>query len=127
MLRIIEGLHDQPAYVRNHRIGILAARPPVHPPARPPVRPSARPRSARRGRAAAGQHLPVVFRDPRATRMYPGWERVARDGVGVLRVEVAKNSPALRWAEEVAVKRFDARQRSRAVPMNQPPRFNRAR
>ncbi|WP_208882211.1 hypothetical protein [Streptomyces sp. PBH53] len=43
VLRIIEGLHDQPAYVRNHRIGILAARPPVHPPARPPVRPSARP------------------------------------------------------------------------------------
>lgn len=32
-----------------------------------------------------------VFLDPRATRLYPDWERVARDGVGVLRVEVAKN------------------------------------
>lgn len=32
-----------------------------------------------------------VFLDPRAARLFPDWERVARDGVGVLRVEVAKN------------------------------------
>ncbi|OYP14804.1 hypothetical protein CFC35_10020 [Streptomyces sp. FBKL.4005] len=35
-----------------------------------------------------------VFRDPRATRMYPERERMARDGVGVLRSEVAKNPRA---------------------------------
>lgn len=50
------------------------------------------PRPALQGvRAAVGEHLPFVFLDPRATRLYPDWERVARSGVGALRVEAAKN------------------------------------
>ncbi|GAB2889495.1 helix-turn-helix transcriptional regulator [Streptomyces deserti] len=79
VLRIIEGLHDQPAYVRNNRMDILAANP--------------------LARALLGEVFEqepantcrFVFLDPRGTRLYPDWERVARDGVGVLRVEVAKN------------------------------------
>ncbi|MGW0818028.1 helix-turn-helix transcriptional regulator [Streptomyces viridiviolaceus] len=78
VLRIIEGLHDQPAYVRNNRLDILAANP--------------------LGRAL---HAPVfeyeppntcrfVFLDPRAPGFYLDWERVARNGVGVLRVEAAR-------------------------------------
>ncbi|GAA4836483.1 helix-turn-helix transcriptional regulator [Saccharopolyspora rosea] len=79
VLRIIEGLHDQPAYVRNNRMDILAANP-----------------LARALHHQAFEHEPVnpcrfTFLDPRATRFYPDWERVARDGVGVLRVEAAKN------------------------------------
>ncbi|GHA48058.1 transcriptional regulator [Streptomyces canarius] len=79
MLRLIEGLHDQPAYVRNNRMDILAANP--------------------LARALLGEVFEqepantcrFVFLDPRATRLYPDWERVARDGVGVLRVEIAKH------------------------------------
>jgi hypothetical protein len=79
VLRIVEGLHDQPVYVRNNRMDILAANP-----------------LARALHCQAFGQGPVntcrfVFLDPRATRFYPDWERVARDGVGVLRVEVAKN------------------------------------
>ncbi|MGI5429623.1 helix-turn-helix transcriptional regulator [Streptomyces sp. CA-179760] len=79
VLRIIEGLHDQPAYVRNNRMDILAANP-----------------LARALHHEVFELEPVntcrfVFLDPRATRLYPAWERVAREGVGVLRVEVAKN------------------------------------
>ncbi|MER8002131.1 helix-turn-helix transcriptional regulator [Streptomyces sp. NPDC095613] len=79
LLRIVEGLHDQPAYVRNHRMDILAANP-----------------LARALHCELFESEPVntcrfVFLDPRATRLYPDWERVAREGVGVLRVEVAKN------------------------------------
>jgi MmyB-like transcription regulator ligand binding domain len=32
-----------------------------------------------------------TFLDPRATRFYVDWERIARDSVGALRVEVGKN------------------------------------
>ncbi|MBI0296784.1 helix-turn-helix domain-containing protein [Streptomyces sp. PRKS01-29] len=79
VLRILEGLHDQPAYLQNNRMDVLAANP--------------------LGRALHYQLFEMeqpntcrfVFLDPRATRVYPDWERVARDGVGVLRVEVAKN------------------------------------
>ncbi|MFH9085605.1 helix-turn-helix transcriptional regulator [Streptomyces sp. NPDC017673] len=79
VLRIIEGLRDQPAYVRNNRMDILAANP-----------------LARALHYEAFEQKPAntcrfVFLDPRATRLHPDWERVARDGVGVLRVEVAKN------------------------------------
>ncbi|WSQ09381.1 helix-turn-helix transcriptional regulator [Streptomyces sp. NBC_01231] len=79
VLRIVEGLRDQPAYVRNNRMDILAANP-----------------LARALLSEVFEVEPVntcrfVFLDPRATRLYPDWERVARDGVGVLRVEVAKN------------------------------------
>ncbi|MFF5856384.1 hypothetical protein ACFY8B_12195 [Streptomyces sp. NPDC012751] len=78
MLRISEGLHDQPAYVRNRRIDVLA----THPLARALLGEVERePANACR----------FVLLGPRATRMYPEWERVARDGVGVLWVEVAKN------------------------------------
>jgi transcriptional regulator with XRE-family HTH domain len=78
VLRIIEGLNDQPAYVRNNRMDILAANP-----------------LARALHFEMFEHEPVntcrfVFLDPRATGFYPDWERVARDGVGVLRVEAAK-------------------------------------
>ncbi|MDX2530020.1 helix-turn-helix transcriptional regulator [Streptomyces europaeiscabiei] len=79
VLRIIEALHDQPAYVRNNRMDLLAANP-----------------LARALFSEVFEVDPVntcrfVFLDPRATRLFPDWERVARDGVGVLRVEVAKN------------------------------------
>ncbi|WP_328745967.1 helix-turn-helix transcriptional regulator [Streptomyces sp. NBC_00285] len=79
VLRIVEALHDQPAYVRNNRMDILAANP-----------------LARALFSEVFEVEPVntcrfVFLDPRATRLFPDWERVARDGVGVLRVEVAKN------------------------------------
>ncbi|MFJ9123388.1 helix-turn-helix transcriptional regulator [Streptomyces sp. NPDC102340] len=81
VLRIVEGLHDQPAYVRNNRMDILAANPLAR---------------ALHCELFATAAEPVntcrfVFLDPRATRLYPDWERVAREGVGVLRVEVAKN------------------------------------
>ncbi|MEU4489997.1 helix-turn-helix transcriptional regulator [Streptomyces purpurascens] len=79
VLRIINGLHDQPAYVRNNRMDILAANP--------------------LSRALYGEVLEqkpantcrYAFLDPRATRFFPEWERVARDAVGALRVEVAKS------------------------------------
>lgn len=79
VLRIIEGLHDQPAYVRNNGMDILAANP-----------------LARALHCQAFEQEPAnscrfVFLDPRATLFYRDWERVARDGVGVLRVEAAKN------------------------------------
>ncbi|MGA5894715.1 helix-turn-helix transcriptional regulator [Streptomyces venetus] len=79
VLRIVEGLLDQPAYVRNNRMDILAANP-----------------LARALHSAVFEREPVnpcrfVFLDPRATRVYPDWERVAREGVGALRAEVAKN------------------------------------
>ncbi|MEV4112525.1 helix-turn-helix transcriptional regulator [Nonomuraea sp. NPDC049695] len=79
VLRIIEGLHDQPAYLRNNRLDILAANP-----------------LARALHCEAFEQEPAnpcrfVFLDPRARTFYPEWERVARDGVGVLRVEAAKN------------------------------------
>lgn len=79
VLRIIEALRDQPAYVRNNRMDILAANPlarALH----TEVFESETPNTCR-----------FVFLDPRAHRLYPDWERVARDGVGVLRVEVAKD------------------------------------
>ncbi|MET7319628.1 helix-turn-helix transcriptional regulator [Streptomyces sp. NPDC005549] len=79
VLRIIEGLQVQPAYVRNNRMDILAANP--------------------LGRALLHELFEqepantcrFVFLDPRAPRLYLDWERVARNGVGVLRVETAKN------------------------------------
>ncbi|MBE4739584.1 MULTISPECIES: helix-turn-helix transcriptional regulator [Streptomyces] len=79
VLRILEGLHDQPAYLRNNRMDILAANP-----------------LARALHWEVFETEPVntcrfAFLDPRATRFYPDWERVARQGVGALRVEVAKN------------------------------------
>ncbi|MFI0243022.1 helix-turn-helix domain-containing protein [Streptomyces sp. NPDC016845] len=79
VLRIVEGLHDQPAYVRNNRMDLLAANP-----------------LARALHCELFETEPVntcrfVFLDPRATRLYPDWKRVAREGVGVLRVEAAKN------------------------------------
>ncbi|MEU1804752.1 helix-turn-helix transcriptional regulator [Streptomyces sp. NPDC019937] len=79
VLRIIEGLHDQPAYVRNNRMDVLAANP-----------------LARALHYEVFEQTPAntcrfVFLDPRATRLYPDWERVARNGVGALRVEAAKN------------------------------------
>ncbi|MFJ9739103.1 helix-turn-helix transcriptional regulator [Streptomyces sp. NPDC101166] len=79
VLRLIEGLHDQPAYVRNNRMDILAANP-----------------LARALHSEVFEQEPAntcrfVFLDPRATRLYPDWERVARNGVGALRVEAARN------------------------------------
>ncbi len=63
VLRIIEGLNDQPAYVRNYRMDILAAN---------PLAP------ALRGvRAGAGQHLPV--RLPRSAG-HPALPRVGTRG-----------------------------------------------
>ena len=79
VLRLIEGLHDQPAYVRNNRMDILAANP------------LARALLCEVFEQEPANTCRFVFLDPRATRLYPDWERVAREGVGVLRVEVAKN------------------------------------
>ncbi|CAL9329661.1 hypothetical protein SUDANB178_00041 [Streptomyces sp. enrichment culture] len=79
VLRIIEGLHDQSAYLRNNCMDILAANP-----------------LARALHCELFETEPVntcrfVFHDPRATRLHPDRERVTREGVGVLRVEAAKN------------------------------------
>ncbi|MEU0600689.1 helix-turn-helix transcriptional regulator [Streptomyces sp. NPDC006393] len=79
VLRIIDGLHDQPAYVRNKRLDIVAANP-----------------LARALHHEALEQEPAntcryVFLDPRATRFYPDWERVARNAVGALRVAVAQD------------------------------------
>ena len=79
VLRVIEGLHDQPAYLRNNRMDILAANP-----------------LARALHCQAFEQEPAnpcrfVFLDPRAPLFYRDWERVAHDGVGVLRVAAAKN------------------------------------
>ncbi|CAL9675445.1 hypothetical protein SUDANB15_07725 (plasmid) [Streptomyces sp. enrichment culture] len=81
VLRIVEGLHDQPAYVRNNRMDILAANPLARALHCELFETGAEPVNTCR----------FVFLDPRATRLYPDWERVAREGVGVLRVEAAKN------------------------------------
>jgi PAS domain-containing protein len=70
-----------PAYVRNNRFDILAANPLAEAlysemfagPARPP-------NTAR-----------FVFLDPRATRFFADWERIARDAAGALRIEAGKN------------------------------------
>ncbi|KPI22879.1 hypothetical protein OV320_1336 [Actinobacteria bacterium OV320] len=79
VLRIVEGLHDQPAYVRNNRMDIPAANP------------LARALLSEVFEQEPANTCRFVLLDPRATRLYPDWERVARDAVGVLRVEVAKN------------------------------------
>jgi len=79
LLRIIEGLHDQPAYVRNNRMDILAANS------------LARALLHEMFEQEPANACRFAFLDPRATRFYPDWQRVARDAVGVLRVEVAKN------------------------------------
>lgn len=79
VLRILEGLHDQPAYLRNNRMDILAANP------------LARALLNEVFEQEPANTCRFVFLDPRAPRLYPDWERVARDGVGVLRVEAAKN------------------------------------
>lgn len=79
--RIIDALTGVPAFVRNNRFDIVATNP--------------------LGRALfsemfAGAVGPVntirfTFLDPRATRFYIDWERIARDSVGALRVEVGRN------------------------------------
>ncbi|WP_225634513.1 helix-turn-helix transcriptional regulator [Streptomyces solaniscabiei] len=79
VLRIIEGLHDQPAYLRNHRLDILAANP------------LARALLHQVFEQEPANSCRFVFLDPRAPGLYLDWERVARNGVGVLRVEAAKN------------------------------------
>ncbi|WP_433174454.1 helix-turn-helix transcriptional regulator [Actinoallomurus sp. CA-150999] len=79
VLRVIEGLHDQPAYVRNNRLDILAANP------------LARALLHEVFEQEPANPCRFVFLDPRAPRLYLDWERVARNGVGVLRVETAKN------------------------------------
>ncbi|WP_234335882.1 transcriptional regulator [Streptomyces sp. NRRL S-1022] len=72
-------LHDQPAYVRNNRMNIRAADPP------------ARALPCEVFEQTPAKTCRFVFLDPRATRLYPDWAGVARNGVGALRVEVAKN------------------------------------
>jgi transcriptional regulator with XRE-family HTH domain len=81
VLRIIEGMPDMPVYVRNHRLDVLAANSMAQ---------------ALHHQFFAHQREPVntakwVFLDPRARDFYLDWERVARNGVGALRVEAAKN------------------------------------
>lgn len=79
VLRIIEGLHDQPAYVRDNRMDILAANS------------LARALFHQVFEQEPANVCRYVFLDPRAPSLYLDWERVARNGVGVLRVEAAKN------------------------------------
>jgi transcriptional regulator with XRE-family HTH domain len=79
VLRLIEGLHDQPAYLRNDRMDILAANP-----------------LARALYREAFETQPVntlrfAFLDPRATRFYCDWQRVVHAAVGALRVAVGKD------------------------------------
>ncbi|MFI6742816.1 helix-turn-helix transcriptional regulator [Nonomuraea sp. NPDC050451] len=79
--RIIDALTGVAAFVRNDRFDVVAANP--------------------LGRALfsemyAGAVEPVnimrfIFLDPRATRFYVDWERIARNSVGALRVEAGRN------------------------------------
>nr|WP_275413653.1 hypothetical protein [Streptomyces rubrogriseus] len=65
-------MHDQPAYVRNNRMDILAANPLARALHCELFETGAEPVNTCR----------FVFLDPRTTRLYPDWERVAREGVG---------------------------------------------
>lgn len=79
VLRLIEGLHDQPAYLRNDRMDILAANS------------LARALYGEVFEAEPVNTLRFAFLDPRATRFYCDWKRVVHAAVGALRVAVAKN------------------------------------
>ncbi|MFF4837737.1 helix-turn-helix transcriptional regulator [Streptomyces sp. NPDC001315] len=81
LARIIEGMPEQPAFIENNRLDMLAANP--------------------MGRAlyaemyaepALGANtVRFAFFSPAARRFYADWERVTRTAVGALRVEAAKN------------------------------------
>jgi len=79
--RIVDGMGDLPAFVRNGRLDILYANPlcqalySEH--FRDPVRP---PNSAR-----------FAFLDPRARQFFPDWDRTAHDLVAALRGEAGRS------------------------------------
>ncbi|MFJ9705758.1 helix-turn-helix transcriptional regulator [Streptomyces sp. NPDC101234] len=79
VLHIIEGLRDQPAYIRNYRTDVLAANP------------LARALLCTVFEVEPANTSRFVFLDPRAPRFYPDWDRVAREAVGALRVAVDRN------------------------------------
>ncbi|MFC9454185.1 helix-turn-helix transcriptional regulator [Streptomyces sp. NPDC056983] len=81
VVRIVEGMPDMPAFVRNNRFDILAANS------------MARALHCEWFDSALGEpvnSVRFVFLDPRARQFYVDWERVARQGVGALRVQAAQ-------------------------------------
>ncbi|MEV5521976.1 helix-turn-helix domain-containing protein [Streptomyces sp. NPDC000348] len=81
VVRIVDGMPDMPAFVRNNRFDILAANA------------LARALHCEWFDSALGEPVNTVrfvFLDPRARRFYVDWERVARQGVGALRVQAAQ-------------------------------------
>ncbi|MCG7210129.1 helix-turn-helix transcriptional regulator [Streptomyces arenae] len=80
--RIVNGMPDLPAFVRNNRFDVLAAN---------PLARALHCEWFDGGVAEPVNTVRFVFLDPRAASFYGDWERVARQGVGSLRVEVAKN------------------------------------
>lgn len=79
--RILDAMTDAPAYVRNAHLDILAANPLGYAlyselyddPRRP------------------ANHARFVFLDPRATRFYADWDKVANDTVAILRTAAGGN------------------------------------
>lgn len=79
--RIVHGMPDMPAFVRNNRFDILA------------VNALGRALHLEWFDSALGEpvnSVRFVFLDARARRFYTDWERVARQGVGALRVQAAE-------------------------------------
>jgi transcriptional regulator with XRE-family HTH domain len=78
--RVIDGMTDVPAYVRNGRFDILAANNLAR---------------ALLGDLLAGPAQPNLARylllDKRSQEFYPDWETVARDCVAALRIEAGRN------------------------------------
>ncbi len=79
--RILDSMTTTPAYVRNGRLGILAANRLGYALFSPifadPIRPA--------------NHARFIFLDPSATEFYVDWERLANDTVALLRAEAGRN------------------------------------
>ena len=78
---LLAAMTAAPAFVRNNRFDILAANPLGRSLYSPMF--TASPGAVNTAR--------FVFLDPRSTGFFVDWERVARDAVGALRVEAARN------------------------------------
>lgn len=79
--RLLDAMTGVPAFVRNNRFDIVAAN----------QLGRALLSDLFAGSVGPANTLRFAFLDPRATRFYVDWERVARDSVGALRVEVGRN------------------------------------
>jgi hypothetical protein len=81
VLRMLDAMPTLPAFVQNNRFDVLVANPLCR----------ALYSEMYADPGCRGNTSRFVFLSPGARRFYPDWERVARDAVGALRVEAAKN------------------------------------